>query len=597
MSVRPETGVQDRQDLQDLDADTVYARSFSRNQGILTGGEQERLGASTVAIAGLGGIGGNVAVMLARLGVGGFRLADFDRFELANINRQYGASTETVGRLKVEVIAEEIHRINPLARIEVFPEGFTDTTADGLFRGADVAIDAVDFYSITTHVALHQKTREHGLFTLMGSPIGFSACLQVFDPEGMGLEEYCGIEPDMDPLEMQMRYACGIVPELAQIEYYDVSRPESNTDFSAGTGPSLSCACGLAASLVATETAILLLDRRHVRSIPHTTQFDPVMYRYAKTFIPGGMRNYDPAPVIRRLENSPGSLVPQVLDHLFGKPKQPRADINGAKLFWRSETADGVDPAQAPVIVLLSPLGGDSSFWARQVAPFRQAGYRVITFDARGTGISTPSPDGTSVQLLADDLIELLESTGIGPAHLAGVALGAAVAAEVAARRPDLVTGLVLTSAYAQADEQIQQTTAAWRELARTRGMEELLETCLEHLFTPGYIDDNRIALDKLKTFFRLTTQDPDSFCQLSLAGVRYDAGPALATITCPTLVLHGAKDTLVSVQLAEDVAARVPGAELTVVPESAHFLPFEQADAFNEAVLAFLGRLVPRPD
>lgn len=564
---------------------SVYDQSFGRNIGIVTRDEQEVLRSATVAVAGLGGIGGNVTVQLARMGVGRFRLADFDNFELANINRQYGASTETVGRPKCEVVAEELRRINPEVQVEVFGDGFTAETAEPLLAGADLALDAVDFYSIETHLAFHEQTRRHGLYTLMGSPVGFSACLQIFDPNGMSLAEYCGITPGMDPLEKQLRYACGLVPELAHIDYYDVSTAQSNTDFSAGVGPSMAGACGLAASLVAVEAVLLLLGRRPPRVIPHTLQFDPYTFRCEWTYLPGGMRDYDPTPVIKRIPDR-SSLVPQVLDHLYGKRADHRAPVNGAELFWRDE-------GSGEPVVLVSPLGADSSFWARQLSAL--ADRRVISFDPRGAGASSPCPDGCSVDLLADDLIGLLDQLGVADAHLVGVALGGLVAAEVAARRPDLTRSLVLASAYPIADDQIRAVTASWREVSRARDMEELFEEVLHWLFTPEYVRATRAEMDKLKTFFRLTVQDPESFRQQSLAGVRHDARPALREVACPTLVLHGGSDRLVARRHAEELAALLPDARLVVLESASHFLTWENADDFNAETVAFLDSVPAR--
>src|SRR5947209_2787677 len=100
--------------------------AFGRNIGILTSAEQRELADRTMVVAGLGGIVGNVAMPRARMGVGRFRIADFDRFEAANINRQYGAGVDTFGELKCEVIARELRRVNPYVEVEAFPEGFTE---------------------------------------------------------------------------------------------------------------------------------------------------------------------------------------------------------------------------------------------------------------------------------------------------------------------------------------------------------------------------------------------------------------------------------------------------------------------------------------
>ena len=558
----------------------VYEQSFGRNIGILSEAEQARLATCSIAIAGMGGIGGNVAVILARMGVGRFRIADFDNFELANINRQYGATVDTIGQPKCAVTAAAIKAINPSAQVQVFSEGFTSQNGDELLSEADIAVDAIDFYSIDTHLEFHARTREHGLFTLMGSPIGFSACLQVFDPAGMSLAEYCGIRPGMDPLEEQLRYACGLVPALAHIDYYDVSTAESNTDFSAGVGPSVASACGLAAALVATEIVLILLNRRPVRAIPHTFQFDPYTFRYERTFTPGGMANYDPGPAIARIKDR-SSLVPQVLDFLYGKPNSERVAVNGVRLFCRQE-------GSGEPLVLISPLGGDSSFWARQVDDLARS-FRVVTFDGRGTGISTPCPDQCSVEDLADDLIALLEHLKIGKGHLVGLALGGLVGIEVAARRPDLVGSLVLASPYAAADQQVRDITEQWRDLAREQGMEELFESCMQWVFSAGYLSRNRAELDKLKTFFRLTTQDPDSFCQLSLAGVRYDARPVLAKVSCPVLIMRAGADRILGAGHAGELANGLPDARLVTIDEAPHFLTWECAGKFTSAVVSFL--------
>ena len=90
-----------------------YSEAFRRNIGWVTEAEQQVLRGKRVAIAGLGGVGGAHLLTLTRLGIGRFHLADFDRFELHNFNRQVGATVHTVGRPKVDVMAEMASAINP----------------------------------------------------------------------------------------------------------------------------------------------------------------------------------------------------------------------------------------------------------------------------------------------------------------------------------------------------------------------------------------------------------------------------------------------------------------------------------------------------
>src|SRR5215212_12115667 len=81
-----------------------YRTAFSRNHGWVTADEQERLRERRVAIAGLGGVGGYHALALARLGIRRFALAEFDRFELPNFNRQTGATLSTIAGRRLKVL-------------------------------------------------------------------------------------------------------------------------------------------------------------------------------------------------------------------------------------------------------------------------------------------------------------------------------------------------------------------------------------------------------------------------------------------------------------------------------------------------------------
>ena len=555
--------------------------AFSRNIGILTVEEQQRLAHSTVAIAGLGGVGGSALILLARMGVGRFRLADFDRFEEVNINRQYGSSTTTIGEPKVDVLAREVRSINPAVEVTLFPEGFTAQNGDDVLKGADVVVDAVDFYAIESHLGVHAAARRHGLYAVMGSAVGFSACLQVFDPKGMTIEEYCDIRDGMQPLEKQLRYACSIVPELLHINYFDVSRSESNTDFMKNTGPSLSVACSLAASLVASEVALILLKRRPPRCIPYTFQFDPYTWRYAQTYVEGGMRNFDPTAAIARIQDK-SSFVPRVLDMLYLSGKRARAKVEGAELAYRVE-------GEGNPLLLLSPLGADASFWLRQMPAFASA-HKVITFGHRGAPSSSPTDETCSIEQMAKDALGLLDQLGIVKADLVGLAIGSLVAQHMTRLAPERVRRLVLAASYMHADRSIADITELWRQSAQRQGMEALFDLCLDWLFTPAYLMDRADEVNKLRAVYRLVHQDVTSFCGQSLAGLRHDSRGWVAHISHPALVLHGTADRLVSFDHAKALSDAMPSAQLAAIDGAPHFLNWEFPDEFNRTIRKFLG-------
>ncbi len=103
------------------------------------------LGASRVAVFGLGGVGSFCVEGLARAGVGGLLLVDRDVFEPSNINRQLGALTDTVGRPKAEVMAGRVGRINPEARVTFRVEEYAAEKGILFFQDRlDYVVDAMD---------------------------------------------------------------------------------------------------------------------------------------------------------------------------------------------------------------------------------------------------------------------------------------------------------------------------------------------------------------------------------------------------------------------------------------------------------------------
>ena len=101
------------------------------------------LRAATVGIAGAGGLGSNVAVALARAGVGRLIIVDFDKVEIANLNRQQ-YFLDQVGRVKVLALRENLMRINPFSEYVVHRARITRANAAALFAGADLLVEAFD---------------------------------------------------------------------------------------------------------------------------------------------------------------------------------------------------------------------------------------------------------------------------------------------------------------------------------------------------------------------------------------------------------------------------------------------------------------------
>ncbi|MGH8854783.1 MAG: ThiF family adenylyltransferase [Telluria sp.] len=265
----------------------VYDKAFSRNIGWVTEEEQQLLRNKRVAIAGGGGVGGVHLLTLARLGVSRFHIADFDRFDIANFNRQVGANMGTVGEPKVDVMANMARQINPEIEIKVFPEGISRGNLGEFLAGVDLYIDGLDFFAFDIRRATFAKCSELGIPATTVAPLGMGAALLNFIPGKMTFEEYFqwGELPDVDKA---VRFVVGLAPAGLHRPYLVVPGAVS---FNARRGPSTIMACQICAGIAGTEALKILLKRGDVRAAPHGMQFDAYRNKLALTYRPGGNRN------------------------------------------------------------------------------------------------------------------------------------------------------------------------------------------------------------------------------------------------------------------------------------------------------------------
>lgn len=134
-------------------------KKFSRTEMLIGNDGMEKLNDATVAVFGLGGVGSFVCEGLARSGIGNFILIDFDKIDETNINRQLIATVDTIGRYKVDVMAERILKINPNANVKTYKEFYmADCEIDIITENLSYAVDCVD--TIMAKIAIICKCDE-----------------------------------------------------------------------------------------------------------------------------------------------------------------------------------------------------------------------------------------------------------------------------------------------------------------------------------------------------------------------------------------------------------------------------------------------------
>lgn len=261
-----------------------YEQAFSRNIGWVTEEEQQILRKKRIAIAGMGGVGGVHLLTLARLGIGSFHIADFDTFDIANFNRQVGASMSTIGRPKAEVLKQMALDINPELDIRVFDQGVGKENAAEFFNGVDLYVDGLDFFAFDARQAAFSACSKMGIPAVTAAPLGMGAAVLCFLPGQMTFDEYfCW--GDLPDEEKGLRFLLGLAPAGLHFGYLVDPRA---VNLEERRGPSTIMACQICAGMAATEGLKILLKRGEVLAAPYSLQFDAYRNRLARVKRSGG---------------------------------------------------------------------------------------------------------------------------------------------------------------------------------------------------------------------------------------------------------------------------------------------------------------------
>jgi molybdopterin/thiamine biosynthesis adenylyltransferase len=161
---------------------------YEKNKQTISDEEQQRLAQSKVCIVGLGGLGGYVLEMLARIGIGSIRAIDGDIFDETNLNRQLLCNSDNIGKPKTEAADIRMRQINEHVNIEAVYERLTQSNAETLLSGCEVIIDACD--SVETRLTLEKAAETLGLPLIHGAISGWYAHISTIFPGDRTLSKF-----------------------------------------------------------------------------------------------------------------------------------------------------------------------------------------------------------------------------------------------------------------------------------------------------------------------------------------------------------------------------------------------------------------------
>jgi 3-oxoadipate enol-lactonase len=237
----------------------------------------------------------------------------------------------------------------------------------------------------------------------------------------------------------------------------------------------------------------------------------------------------------------------------------------------------------APVLVLSNSLGTNLSLWDPQIPSFEKH-FRVLRYDSRGHGESGVSLRDYSVELLARDVIGLLDALKLGRVHFSGLSIGGMTGMWLGVHAPGRLHKLVLSNTSPQIGNAQSWNTRILT--VRSGGTKAVAQPVVERWFTPDFRTKNPQAVAKTKEMIERT--NPDGYIA-SCAAVRdFNFWPEVGNIHVPTLIIAGAHDPAVPPADVQRLANSIPAAKYLEL-NAAHISNVEDADKFTAAVETFL--------
>ncbi|HEU4825833.1 MAG TPA: alpha/beta fold hydrolase [Dongiaceae bacterium] len=262
----------------------------------------------------------------------------------------------------------------------------------------------------------------------------------------------------------------------------------------------------------------------------------------------------------------------------------PMVKVNDVELNYKLE---GEGPE---TIVLINGLADDLETWLEQVPDFFAAGYRVLRFDNRGIGKSGRPKGPYTTAMMAKDAKALVDHLKIRDFHLVGVSMGGMISQEYALAYQGDLRSLTLCCTYAAPGPFCARMFKLWQDMAPVMGVPAVMRDVTLWAFTQEFFLMREGTLREFEAAMAGLDQPVEAYLAQLNSIQTHDTRSRLKTIKVPTLVLAGADDILIPMNLSRELHTLIPDAEWATSIGGHAFL-WEHPGPFNQAVLGFVGK------
>lgn len=247
-------------------------------------------------------------------------------------------------------------------------------------------------------------------------------------------------------------------------------------------------------------------------------------------------------------------------------------------------------PASAPPVLFIQGLGADKHGWDMQRLRFSWS-YRVIALDNRGAGRSDKPKGPYPLDRMARDAIAVLDDLGIEQAHVVGASMGGGISQFVAVQHPERVRSLTLVCTSCTVQPWRAELLRGWADKATANGMSSMAGEAARWVIGPRSFRRLLPVIGWLGPLGFGGSAEAFTAQVEGILAVEESLVDQLGDIDVPTLVVVGNQDILTPRGDSEDLAERIPTAELVVISGAAHGVMLEHFMAFNRVLGEFLGR------
>lgn len=211
------------------------------------------------------------------------------------------------------------------------------------------------------------------------------------------------------------------------------------------------------------------------------------------------------------------------------------------------------------------------------------AKYTVFSFSRKNT-----LKEGYSTRDMADDIAKAMDFLNIPKADVLGVSQGGMIAQYIAIDFPDKVNKLVLTVTVSRPNDAVNNSVGRWLKMAETYDFKNIYADMIEKIYSEKYQKRNRLFLPFMSMFGK--PKDFNRFIIMAKACLTHNSYDELEKIKCPTLIIGGKCDKVVTGKASEEIAEKISGSDIYMYDNLGHSA-YEEAADFNDRVLDFLNK------